>query len=81
MKFKKNNGIKCYFDFQRYYEHIPDGVDFQVETHEEDFCLTACGYGCLQRHTKECYGDGGLYVPKSSLTKRRIEIMAEVSDA
>ena len=51
---------------------VPAGVDFDVEPFSENgFRLRACGYGCLDRHTESCYGNGALYVWTSSYSQRK----------
>lgn len=47
------------------YRAIPGGVDFVVRKESYGWTLRACGYGCLDRHTDECYGNGALTIPYS----------------
>lgn len=66
MTFDQGNGIVAHFDFQFYYDDIPDGVDFKVEEFGSGYRLTAFGYGVLGQ--KDSYGSGALYVYRSDLT-------------
>jgi len=78
MRFKPDNKIPAYFDFVWYYDSIPDGVDFNVTMSDELISLSACGFGCLERHTSDCYKNGHLTVqvkdvPRALLRKIKKE--------
>ena len=61
MKFRPDNKIR-YGQDHAFHRGIPAGVDFKVKPFVQGrFVLTACGYGCLERHSAKCYGNGSLY--------------------
>ena len=63
MKLRPNN-IRYGQDHGQY-RGIPSGVEFEVRRLRHAvsvvFVLTACGYGCLKRYHRDCYGHGKLY--------------------
>lgn len=62
MKFRQGNRWK-YGQDHHFWTGVPDGIDFHVEPLREGmYRLRACGYGCLQRHSDKCYGNGALYL-------------------
>ena len=63
-KFKPNNRIKYSQDHMTIWgDNVPPHIWFRVKHLAENiFVLTACGYGCLERHCVKCYGNGSLYV-------------------
>jgi hypothetical protein len=82
MKFRRGNQYLYGQDF-RFFHGVPSGVDFAVESaSEQSYKLTACGYGCLERHTPECYGNGSLHVyPDIRLRKRLDQAISEQAEA
>ena len=61
MRFRKNNRIRYSQDHIWGGVGLPARTDFKVRPCGKAFDLVACGYGCLERHTPECYGNGSLF--------------------
>jgi hypothetical protein len=57
---------------------LPAGVEFKTRVEGSGICLTACGYGCLERHTTECYGNGSIYLSVGMLTSSQRRRFAKI---
>lgn len=84
MKFRKENKIHYRQDF-RGRIGIPSGVDFIIENDtgifksQDCFVLRADGYGFLG--IEGSYGNGALYVSKSSLSRKQLKRYEKVMEA
>lgn len=79
MRFRKDNQIKYSQDFCTVMGiGVPSGVDFFVERCGQGYSLRACGFGCLDNHTLECYGNGSLFAwGLTSAQRKRFEAVAQ----
>ncbi len=67
MRFRSDNEYIYTQDFH-VGRGLPAGVEFEARVEGSGICLKACGYGCLKRHTTECYGNGSIYLKVGLLT-------------
>ena len=73
MRFCPDNKLYWYQDHMTTCgESVPSDIDFRVKKVGDGFSLSGCGYGCLECHTDECYGNGALFVFRLTSEQRKL---------